>query len=141
MSQTILRRSEPCEPILVVNTTPLIDVMLVLLIMFIITIPAQTHIVAIDLPRPAPGIAVEVTLDTLAIDAAGAARWNGILVGDAARAATLADAAGRAVQPEIHFVPATDARFERVDAVLAMAKRAGITRLGFVGNERYAASF
>ena len=124
------------------NTTPLIDVMLVLLVMLIITIPSQSHQVAINLPgtvEPHPDI--NPLRNRLTIAANGAARWNGAVVGDRALAAMLRDVAAMDRPAEVHFEPAAAARYERVDQVLAMASQAKVATLGFVGNDRYRDSF
>ncbi|MEP7316267.1 MAG: biopolymer transporter ExbD [Sphingomicrobium sp.] len=120
------------------NTTPLIDVLLVLIVMLIITVPSQTHKVAIDLPAGPSRIIVEPIRNTLSVDAAGMARWNGTAASDAELRALLAQAARIVPSPELHFIPDEDARYARVDALLALAKRAEVRRMGFVGNERYA---
>ena len=130
------------QPMVELNTTPLIDVMLVLLVMLIITIPSQSHQVAINLPgegvsHPQP----DPLRNRLTIDATGAVRWNGVAIGDRALAATLRDVAAMDRPAEVHFEPAAAARYERVDQVLAMASQAGVGTLGFVGNERYRDSF
>jgi biopolymer transport protein ExbD len=127
------------DPISDLNTTPLIDVMLVLIIMLIITIPPQTHRVALDLPGKPIVPVVNPVRNVLAIDEDGAASWNGRPISDASLQATLAEVGQMQRSPELHFRPDSEARYERVDDVLAMTKRAQVTKLGFVGNERYAA--
>jgi biopolymer transport protein ExbD len=129
-------------PIASLNTTPLIDVMLVLLIMFIVTLPAMTHSVKIELPQGLPPAAtVEPETHQLALDRAGRLSWDGAPIAEAALAARLA--AFRASAPEgiLHFRAEADTRYEDFDRVLADVKRAGIERLGFVGNERYARAY
>ena len=127
------------QPMLEMNMTPLIDVLLVLIIMFIITVPIQTNAVKIDLPQksvtPLKSNAVRNLL-TIAPD--GIARWNGMAADDATLIATLRASRRMRPQPELHLKPDGQARYERVDEVLAMTKRADITRMGFVGNEAYA---
>jgi len=123
------------QPIMAINTTPLIDVMLVLLIMFIITIPMQSHSVKLDLPSgPAT---VNPVSNTLAITAGGALLWNDQAISDERLRATLAASQSLPNIPELHLKPEPQARYERVDEVLAMTKRAHVTRMGFVGNEAY----
>jgi biopolymer transport protein ExbD len=125
------------EPISAINTTPLIDVMLVLLIMMIITIPVTTHKVPIDLP----GHALETTpppVHRLVIDPGGRLSWDGTGIDDAQLRARLAILAGDPSEPDLHIAAAAEARYERVDQVLAEVKRAGITRLGFIGNQAFA---
>ncbi|OAN51885.1 ExbD/TolR family protein [Sphingobium sp. TCM1] len=128
-------------PMSEMNTTPLIDVMLVLLIMFIITIPIQTHSIGIDLPQ-AP---IETNLprpdpvkNKVTIDAGGVVRWNGAAVDRLMLRQYLAASLRLPVEPELQFQPDAAARYVTVDEVLADIKRSGVTRLGFVGNERYA---
>ena len=126
------------QPMMEMNTTPLIDVMLVLLIMFIITIPLQTHAVKIDLPgKPPPVLVLDPVRNVLTIAPDGIARWNGMAADDATLMATLRASEKMRPQPELHLRPDAMARYERVDEVLAMTKRAHITRMGFVGNEAY----
>jgi len=120
------------------NTTPLIDVMLVLLIMFIITIPIRTHSVPIDLPVDGPPAMVDPERNKLVVDRAGAAYWNGEPVSNDGLAATLHRVAALPVQPELHFQPDGETRYERVDELLALIKRANVGVMGMVGNERYA---
>ena len=121
------------EPMMEMNTTPLIDVMLVLLIMFIITIPIQTHAVKVDLPQgnnPAPP--VQPTKNTLAIDPAGTITWNGVPVNEVTLRQYLDQSSAMSPEPELHFQPDPQARYEVVDKVLAVVKRSAITKLGFI---------
>jgi biopolymer transport protein ExbD len=131
------------EPMMEMNTTPLIDVMLVLLIMFIITLPIQTHAVKVDLPQnsqnnPNP---VDAQKNKITIDAAGQTAWNGSPVDDVTLRQYLDASAALNPEPELHFQPAPDARYDVVDRVLAVVKRSGITKLGFIGNEQYRNDF
>jgi len=132
----ILPAAEPMEEL---NTTPLIDVMLVLLIMFIITIPPQTHAVELDLPNgPPPPVRVERDRNRLVITKAGGLLFNGTSV-TGPQLQSLLFAAGELPQePELQLQPAADAPYGIVDEVLTMTRKAQITRLGFVGNEAYA---
>jgi biopolymer transport protein ExbD len=122
-----------------INTTPLIDVMLVLLIMLIITIPIQTHAVKLDMPvgdpPPPPKPPVVVNLD---VDFDGTVLWNGQVVPDRT---TLEYRFRQAVaapdQPEVHLRPNKLVTYGRVAEVMAMAQRLGITRIGLVGNEQF----
>jgi biopolymer transport protein ExbD len=130
------------EPFSGINTTPLIDVLLVLLIMFIITIPVMTHSVKIDLPQGPPAvIPVEPEIHQLALDSAGRLTWDGAPIAEAALRARLA--AFRAAAPDgiLHFRAEADTRYEDFDRILADVKRAGIARLGFVGNDRFARAY
>ncbi len=118
------------------NTTPLIDVMLVLLIMFIITIPISTHKVPLDLPQGDPPIRTEPISHRLNLDAGGRITLDGLPVSDAELPARLAAIAAES-RSELHLHTDGDARYERFDQVLAAIKRAGIVRMGMVGNERF----
>ncbi|KEQ53166.1 ExbD/TolR family protein [Sphingobium chlorophenolicum] len=128
-------------PMADMNTTPLIDVMLVLLIMFIITIPIQTHSVGIDLPQtpkellPPP---IDTVKNRVGIDAQGVIRWNGAAVDRLTLRRYLAASLRLTVEPELQFQPDAAARYVVVDEVLADIRRAGVKKLGFIGNERYA---
>jgi biopolymer transport protein ExbD len=136
--------SDDGEPMMDMNTTPLIDVMLVLLIMFIITIPVQTHAVKVDLPQANPNQVtppVQPDKNTISIDAAGVVTWNGNPVDDLTLRQYLDQTTQLNPEPELHFQPDRNARYEVVDRVLAVVKRSGVTKLGFVGNEQYARDF
>lgn len=130
--------SREMEPLIELNMTPLIDVLLVLIIMFIVTIPLQSHAVKINLPgKPPVVLAPDPVRNVLTVAPDGIVRWNGTAANDATLAATLRATATMRPQPELHLRPDALARYERVDEVLAMTKRARITRMGFVGNEAY----
>ena len=122
-----------------INTTPLIDVMLVLLIMLIITIPIQLHSVNLNMPtgQPPPPAAPPVVV-TLDIDFDGTVLWNGETLPDrAALESRLAQAAAQPDQPEVHIRPNKLVEYKAVAAVLASAQRLGVTKLGMVGNEQF----
>jgi len=126
------------DPIMDINTTPLVDVMLVLLIMFIITIPVQSHAIKLDLPSgPPPTIEVDPVVNRVIIDRTGALLWNGQAVSDSDFGALVAAAVKMPQEPDLQLQPDAFARYERVDRVLAITKRAHLTRMGFVGNEAY----
>ena len=131
--------SDEGEPMVEMNTTPLIDVMLVLLIMFIITIPIQTHAVKIDLPQNAPpsDTVVDPVKNKVAIDAGGVISWNGAPIDLLTLRQYLQQSLRLPVEPELQFQPNAATRYVTVDEVLAEIKRAGVTKLGFVGNEQY----
>ncbi|WP_336958656.1 biopolymer transporter ExbD [Sphingobium aquiterrae] len=131
--------SDDGEPMMDMNTTPLIDVMLVLLIMFIITIPIQTHAVKIDLPQNAPSTpdVVDPVKNKVTIDPSGTIAWNGAPIDLLTLRQYLAQSLQLAVEPELQFQPDAQARYVVVDQVLAEIKRSGATKLGFVGNEQY----
>jgi len=129
------------QPMMEMNTTPLIDVMLVLLIMFIITIPVQTHAVKIDLPidsgEPPPEITIEPEKNKLTVDTANVIAWNGVPVTLGQLAGILRQTTQKDPEPELQFQPDPRSRYEITDRVLAEIKRSGVTKLGFVGNEQY----
>lgn len=124
-----------------INTTPLIDVMLVLLVMLIITVPNQTHAVKVDLPIGPPTVIVNSVKNVLTLAPSGAAAWNGEAVDDATLREALARSAAMEPAPELHFRPDAATRYAGVDEVLAMTKRAQVQRMGFVGNEGYRGVF
>ena len=122
-----------------INTTPLIDVMLVLLVMLIITIPIQLHAVNLNLPTgnpPPPLVKPEVL--KIDIDGSGTIYWNGEAVPNRA---TLEEkitfAAAQPVQPEMHLRPDKGAKYEIVAAVMVSAQRLGLTKIGIVGSEQF----
>jgi biopolymer transport protein ExbD len=120
------------------NTTPLIDVMLVLLVMLIITIPIQLHSVDLNLPTgKAPPASAEPEIVRIDIDFDGTLLWNREIVDRAALEARMKDKAAQAVQPEIHLRPNKLVKYERVAAVMASAQRLGLKKLGMVGNEQF----
>jgi biopolymer transport protein ExbD len=129
------------EPMMDINTTPLIDVMLVLLIMFIITIPIQTHAVKLDLPvdsqtnNPPP---IDPIKNKIVIEPNGTVLWNGAPVNEVQLRQYLDITQTLTPIPELHLQPHPEARYEVVDNVLAITKRANVEAMGFVGNEAYA---
>jgi len=127
------------EVMIDINTTPLIDVMLVLIIMLIITIPIQTHAVKLNMPigtPPAPLVPPEVT--TIEIDFDGTFIWNGqVLAGRQELESYLYVAANAPVQPEIHLRPNKLVKYERVATVMASAQRLGLTKIGLIGQEQF----
>ena len=127
------------EPIPAINTTPLIDVMLVLLIIFIISIPIATHKVPLDLPAPGPPAAPR-PFHQLSLDAAGRMHWNGGAIADRQLAPLLGQLVADPSGPELHILVDAETRYERVDQALATIRRVGVTRLGFIGNERFASA-
>jgi len=123
-----------------INMTPLIDVMLVLLIMFIITIPIQTHAVKLDLPvdqTNSPPPPIDPVKNKVVITASGAILWNGNPVNQEQLRQYLELSQQINPIPELHLQPEPDARYELVDEVLAITKRAHVEKMGFVGNEAY----
>ena len=128
------------EPMLEMNMTPLIDVLLVLIIMFIITIPPQTHAVKLDLPvnqqnnTPPP---VDPVKNKVVITQPGAILWNGAPVNLETLRQYLDASQQMNPVPELHLQPEAEARYETVDEVLAVTKKAKVEKMGFVGNEAY----
>lgn len=122
-----------------INTTPLIDVMLVLLIMLIITIPIQTHAVKLDMPRDTPPpTLVQPEIVNLEIDFDGTLSWNGTTVPDRATLeAYLRSAAAKEPQPELHIAPNKLVKYGAVAMVLAEAQRLGVVKVGIVGAEQF----
>ena len=127
-------------PISALNTTPLIDVMLVLLIMFILTVPLATHAVKINLPvGTPPANADQPKVHRLAIDEAGRLFWDGAPLAEAALPEKLDGM--MATHPDdgvLELQAEATTRYEAFDRVLATVKKHGVERLGFVGNERFA---
>ena len=131
-------------PMMEMNMTPLIDVLLVLLIMFIITIPIQTHAVKVDLPvnsKNQPQNPVDPQKNKISIDPAGTVAWNGSPVDEVTLRQYLDQSAGMTPEPELHFQPDPESKYEVVDRTLAVIKRSAITKLGFIGNEQYRNAF
>ena len=140
MSMQTTGDNESGEPMLDVNVTPLIDVMLVLLIMFIITIPIQTHAVKLDLPtnqQNQPPPPVDPVKNVLSINAGDQVLWNGQPVSMSQLRAYLDTTQQMNPIPELHLQPDATARYEIVDEVLAVTKKAHVQKMGFVGNEYY----
>jgi len=128
------------SPMMEMNTTPLIDVMLVLLIMFIITIPIQTHAVKLDLPVQTdnpPPVVVDPVKNKVVVSANGQVLWNGSPVTLQQLRSYLDVTQQMNPIPELHMQPDATARYELVDKVLAVTKQAQVQKMGFVGNEYY----
>ena len=128
------------EPMMEINMTPLIDVMLVLLIMFIITIPIQTHAVKLDLPVDQPNSPpppIDPVKNKVVITAAGEILWNGSPVSQEQLRQYLELSQQIQPIPELHLQPEPEAKYVLVDEVLAITKRARVEKMGFVGNEAY----
>ena len=125
-------------PMVEMNMTPLIDVLLVLLIMFIITIPIQTHAVKMNMPipsnappkEPRPPIRIDVDFD-------GTIGWNGVAVSRDELQAKLRDVAAEPDQQEVHLRPNKLVTYKDVAFVMASAQRLGVTKIGLVGNEQF----
>lgn len=132
------------EPMMEINTTPLIDVMLVLLIMLIITIPVQTHAVKLDLPvnqpnQPPPPI--DPVKNIVVVTRDGQILWNGNPVTQPQLRQYLDITQQMNPVPELHLQPEATARYVLVDEVLAITKQAHVQKMGFVGNEYYMSIF
>ncbi|AJY41186.1 biopolymer transporter ExbD [Burkholderia humptydooensis] len=121
------------QPMADINMTPLIDVMLVLLVIFIITAPLLTHAIRLDLPKVAAAPARETPETiTVSIDTAGKLYWNDAPVAPDALAARLRDAAAGGKDPELHLRAARDTRYDTIAQVMGAAQQAGVARIGFV---------
>lgn len=120
------------------NTTPLIDVMLVLIVMLIITLPIQTHAVKMDMPiNSAPPPTVLPTIISIEVDFDGTMRWDGTVVRDGEMLRSyMLHAADMDPMPEIHLKPHKLAKYDIVAKVLATAQRLGLTNIGIIGNEK-----
>ncbi len=127
------------SPMMEMNTTPLIDVMLVLLIMFIITIPVATHSIDIDLPTPSnvPTQNVDPIKNKIVLTPAGEILWNGESINQNQLVANLQQTLTFAVEPELQFEPEANASYDLSAKVLNIIKGSGVTKFGFVGNEKY----
>jgi len=127
------------EVMVEMNTTPLIDVMLVLLVMLIITIPIQTHAVKLNMPNPnAKPPTVQPVVHTLAIDFDGTISWDGTTIPDMRTLETrFTQVAQQEDQDEVHVSPNRLAKYDTVAKVLADASRIGIKKIGFTGEEQY----
>ena len=128
------------SPMMEINTTPLIDVMLVLLIMFIITIPVATHAVDIDLPPPTPltnSPPPKVDKNKVVLTPSNQILWNGQAIDAGGLRYQLDETLKYAVEPELQFEPEPQASYELSAQVLTIIKASGITKFGFVGNEKY----
>ena len=124
------------DPIVDINTTPLVDVLLVLLVMLIITIPIQLHAVDLEMPgKSAPPPQTVPVVVQLQVQPAGRYVWNGELLADrGALEARLREAAQQAEQPEIHVQPHPQAKYDSVAAALSSAQRLGLQKIGVVGS-------
>jgi len=132
------------EPMMEMNMTPLIDVLLVLLIMFIITIPPQAHAVKLDLPQNDPNVIpppIDPIKNKIVITQPGAILWNGTAVDQVQLRQFLDVTQQMDPVPELHLQPEPEARYELVDEVLAVTKQAKVSKMGFVGNEAYMTAF
>ena len=139
MSVGPARASDEPEVMMDINTTPLIDVMLVLIIMLIITIPVQTHAVKLNMPvgNPPPPLAPPEVI-TIEVDFDGTVLWNGETVADRPTLETrFRGSAAQPVQPEFHLRPNKLVTYKHVAGVMASAQRLGVTKIGLIGAEQF----
>jgi len=144
MAMQTTSSNEAGEPMMDINTTPLIDVLLVLIIMLIITIPPQSHAVKLDLPQDQsdqPPPPIDPVKNKVVITQGGAVLWNGAPVNLTQLRQYLDVTQQMDPVPELHLQPEPEARYQLVDQVLAVTKQAKVSKMGFVGNEAYMTAF
>lgn len=129
------------EPMMEMNTTPLIDVLLVLLIMFIITIPVATHSVDIDLPTPSdnPPDNIDPIKNKIVLTQPGEILWNGQAISENQLVTNLDATKAIQPEPELQFQPEANASYDQSAKVLNIIKGTGVSKFGFVGNEQFRA--
>lgn len=140
MTMAFAATDEKTLPFADINTTPLIDVMLVLLIMLIFTIPMATHSLDVDLPGPqqdSPAVPVDRIKNKVVLTAENQILWNGAAIDQRQLAAALEVATALPTEPELQFEPEAQASYNLSAHVLRTIKASGATKFGFVGNERY----
>ncbi|WP_457351651.1 ExbD/TolR family protein [Roseateles sp. P5_D6] len=135
----VRRQVTSALPVPDINTTPLIDVMLVLLVMLIITIPVQLHSVKLNLPIAPPSAPPPTPPEVVRLDITpDAVLWNGEALADQVSLRERLDAAGKqATQPEVHVRPQPGAKYDNFAAVMTAAHQAGLTKLGVTGSEQF----
>ena len=131
--------SDDGSPMMDMNMTPLIDVLLCLLIIFIMSIPVATQSVDIDLPAPSPptDIIVEPVKNKLVLTTDNQILWNGNPINQGNLVSLLQQSKAMAVEPELQFEPEPRASYDLASKVLNLIKASGVTKFGFVGNEQY----
>lgn len=135
------RGTAPSQPMAEINVTPLVDVMLVLLVVFIITAPLLAYAIRLDLPNvEANAVTTTTEAVRLAIDAKGELYWNAEKIDENTLAVRLTQAAAQEPQPELHLRADRATRYERIAMLMAAAQKAGLTRMGFVTEPKDAAS-
>lgn len=143
MAMQTTSNNDDAEPMMEMNTTPLIDVMLVLIIMLIITIPPQTHAVKLDLPQgdSPPTDVIDPIKNKIVVTQGNLILWNGTPVNQVQLRQYLDVSQQYNPVPELHLQPEPEARYDLVDQVLVVTKQANVSKMGFVGNEAYAKAF
>jgi biopolymer transport protein ExbD len=129
--------SSRAGPLSEINTTPLIDVMLVLLVMLILTLPPATNTLSYPLPTSGPGLTPNPVSNTIAITADDRTTWNGLPVTEAELSGVIVKATALTPEPELLVAPAPGASYDESAHVLRLIRAAGATNVGFVGNDRY----
>ena len=126
-------------PMMEMNMTPLIDVLLVLLIVFIMSIPIATHAIAIDLPTPSPptDVPVDPIKNKIVLTQNNDILWNGTKITSNELVSNLQTSLTFSVEPELQFEPEATASYDLAAKVLNIIKQSGVTKFGFVGNEKY----
>jgi biopolymer transport protein ExbD len=132
--------SDDGAPMMEMNMPPLIDVLLVLLVMFIITIPVATHSIDIDLPQPNPNPPpdmVDPVKNKIVLTPSNEILWNGTPIDQGTLVANLRTSLTYSIEPELQFEPEPNASYDLSAKVLSIIKGSGVTKFGFVGNEKY----
>jgi biopolymer transport protein ExbD len=125
------------EPLGEINTTPLIDVLLVLLIVMVMAVPLATNSLEVELPSPERSDKPDAVRNLLAIETDGTLLWNGRVVDERALAGQLAQVRAMRPEPEVQFRPEANASYARSAEVLLIVKHSRVSNFGFLGNEQY----
>ena len=129
--------SSASEPLSEINTTPLIDVLLVLLIVFVMSIPIATNSLEVELPSSNVEHRPDPVRNLLAVETDGGLLWNGRAIDERELAGQLAQVRAMTPEPEVQFRPEANASYERSSRVLLIVKQSRISNFGFIGNEQY----